>query len=173
MHACGQASVLGNPTPPSFFMKNIFIECLFSTVEIKNVSLSDYDELLQLWKEAGLPYKPRGRDARDAIKKQLETFPDLFIGAFDDGRLIASVIGSDDGRKGWINRLAVHPEYRGKGIAHTLLNEIEKRLRKRGRKIICVLVEDWNEKSITFFIKSGYVLHKDIFYLSKRKNLDV
>ncbi len=64
-------------------------------------------------------------------------------------------------------------EISGKGIAHTLLNEIEKRLRKRGREIICVLVEEWNEKSITFFIKSGYVLHKDIFYLSKRKNLDV
>ena len=142
-------------------------------MEIKNISLSNYDELLQLWRESGLPYKPRGRDERSAIKAQLEMFPDLFIGAFDNERLIAAVIGSDDGRKGWINRLAVHPNYQGKGIACALLNEIEKRLRERGREVICALIEDWNEKSIAFFKKRGYILHKDIFYLSKRESWDV
>jgi len=126
-----------------------------------------------LWREAGLPHKPKGRDKKEAIEEQLKAYPDLFIGAFDGEKLIASVIGSDDGRKGWINRLAVHPKYQGKGIAEAILKEIETRLHKRGRKIICVLVEDWNEKSIKFFVKNGYILHKDIFYLSKRENLDI
>jgi GNAT superfamily N-acetyltransferase len=142
-------------------------------VEIKNLSISDYDDLIELWRHAGLPIKLKGRDARNAFVKQLESFPELFIGGFDDEKLIASVIGSDDGRKGWINRLAVHLEYRNKGIARRLLNEMENRLRKRGRKIICVLIEEWNKQSITFFIKNKYVLHKDIFYCSKREGSEV
>ena len=149
------------PPRPSFIMK------------IKNLSLQHYDELLRLWKEAGLPHKPKGRDKKEEIKKQLESYSDLFIGAFEGEKLIASVIGSDDGRRGWINRLAVHPDCQGKGVASILLKEIEDRLRKRGRKIICVLVEDWNKKSIKFFVKNNYILHKDIYYLSKRENLEV
>ena len=142
-------------------------------MEIKNISISDYDDLIELWRHAGLPIKLEGRDARNALVKQLESFPELFIGGFDDGKLIASVIGSDDGRKGWINRLAVRLEYRNKGIARRLLNEMEKRLHKRGRKIICVLIEEWNKQSITFFKKNKYVLHKDIYYCSKREGAEV
>ena len=34
-------------------------------------------------------------------------------------------------------------------------------------------IEDWNELSLEFFQREGYVLHKDIFYLSKRGGPEV
>lgn len=85
------------------------------------------------------------------------------------GRLIGTIIGSDDGRKGWINRLAVDPGYRGRGTARGLIAEIERRFKQRGRKIIAVLVEDWNSVSLEFFQSCGYVLDRSILYLSKRE----
>jgi len=50
--------------------------------------------------------------------------------------------------EGWINRLAVDPEFRGRGLAKRLISEVEGRLRARGRRIIAVLVEGWNEPAL-------------------------
>lgn len=143
-----------------------------------SLSIEDYDKIITLWERAGLPFKPAGRDSREKMNAQMERDPELFIGAFDldegvashktKGRLVGVIIGTDDGRKGWLNRLAVEPDYQGKGIGKALVEECEKRLRKRGRKIICVLVEEWNENSLRFFLHCRYHLHRDIFYLSKR-----
>ena len=84
--------------------------------------------------------------------------------------MIGMIIGTDDGRKGWINRLAVEPEYQREGVANELITAVESALRKRGRKIICALVEDWNQGSLAFFKNAGYIKHDDIFYLSKRED---
>jgi len=138
-------------------------------IELRQLSLEDYDQMIALWERAGLPYKPKGRDSRRAIAAQLERDPRLFLGAFLGGRLIGVVIGSDDGRKGWINRLAVDPRYRRRGVATRLVREVERRLRARGRRIIAVLVEDWNEPSLEFFQRLGYLLDRSILYLSKRE----
>ncbi|MBU4189834.1 MAG: GNAT family N-acetyltransferase [Candidatus Thermoplasmatota archaeon] len=47
--------------------------------------------------------------------------------------LIGVVVGSDDGRKGWINRLAVDLKHRKKGVARVLINAVEDALKKIGR----------------------------------------
>ena len=99
--------------------------------EIRNLSIEDYDSIIKLWERAGLPCKPKGRDSRLMMEKQMAAFPDLFIGAFYRGKLVGIVIGSCDGRmKGWVNRLAVDPEYRGKGLGQRLVSKVEKALEK-------------------------------------------
>jgi len=137
--------------------------------EIKELTLEDYQEMIALWERAGLPHRPQGRDSRTAIAAQLERDPELFLGAFSQGKLIGTVIGSDDGRKGWLNRLAIDPDYRRQGIARMLIAEAERRLKARGRKIIAVLVEDWNDVSLKLFQKCDYILDRSILYLSKRE----
>lgn len=139
------------------------------TVKIRTLSPSDYDAIITLWKDAGLTsLRNKGRDSRREITKQMRRDPDLFIGAFDGKRLVGTSVGSDDGRKGWINRLAVAHAYQRKGLAKMLLRKTEIALRRRGRKIICALIDDWNEASLGFFKNQKYVLHSDILYLSKR-----
>ncbi len=138
-------------------------------MDIKPLTIHSYDSIMALWKRADLPYKPKGRDGRDEMEKEFERNPDLILGAFEEEKLIGMIIGTDDGRKGWINRLAVEPKYRRGGVARELIVVLEKALKKRGRKIICTLVEDWNKTSLDLFKKAGYVKHEDIFYLSKRE----
>jgi len=142
-------------------------------MEIKTLTSEDYDIIIDLWKRAELSCRPNGRDSRNEICRQIKESNDLFIGAFENNVLIGVAVGSDDGRKGWINRIAVDPKHRRKGVARVLINAIEDALRKRGRKIICTLIEDWNKNSLKLFRKCDYVLHKDIFYLSKRENEEV
>ena len=141
-----------------------------SALVIRGFEIADYDALLSLWDDAQLPYKPHGRDARETIEAELEQENSIFIVAEMNGRLLGSVFGTDDGRKGWINRLAVTPELRHQGIARKLVAEVEERLYGLGIKIIACLIEDWNIESMEVFERFGYERHKDITYFTKRKH---
>lgn len=115
-----------------------------------------------------MPFKPRGRDRKGAIQAQMTINPDFFIGAFEDDWLVGVVMASTDGRRGWINRLAVDSDCRRRGVAKELINEAEKILRKRGMRIFCALIEDTNAGSMRLFKNCGYKAHGDIVYFSKR-----
>ena len=140
---------------------------------IRDLRIEDYDDLIDLWEEAKLPYKPEGRDRRDNIYRELVGDTAIFLIAEIKGKMIGSIFGTHDGRKGWINRLAVAPSYRRQGLAACLVHEVEARLYDKGIEIIACLIEDWNESSLTAFQQMGYKRHDDIIYLSKRKHEDV
>ncbi len=142
-------------------------------MKIKQLTINDYEEIVKLWSRAGLAHKPKGRDSKEAIQKQMKENPEFFLGAFENGKLIGTVIISSDTRKGWINRLAVNPEHRGHGIATALIKESEKILRGHGIRIFCALIEDYNKKSKALFKKCGYTEHRDIIYFSKRDSNDI
>ncbi len=129
---------------------------------------TDYDALIDLWVKAGLDHRPLGRDSRESIRLQMEKSPDAFWGYFIDSKLVGSVLVTDDGRKGWINRLAVLPEARHQGIAKQLVDFSEKLLLKRGIKIFCALIESQNAPSLNLFDKMNYELIPDIVYLRRK-----
>jgi len=132
--------------------------------------MEDYGALVSLWREAALPYKPEGRDSARNIRNEVRRDSSIFLVAEIDGRLVGSLLGSHDGRKGWINRLAVSPLYRRQGIAKRLVAEIEKRLSAQGIDIVAYLVEDENRESRQFIKSIGYEEHPDITYFTRRKN---
>jgi ribosomal protein S18 acetylase RimI-like enzyme len=143
-------------------------------VEIEQLTVKDYPAIIKLWERAGLPYKPKGRDSRTMMEKQMKEFPEFFLGAFDKDRLVGVVIGSYENRmKGWINRLAVDPNYRRQGVAQQLVKKMEKTLEKHGAAIFAALIETPNENSVGLFQKMGYKAHKEILYVTKRKSEDV
>jgi ribosomal protein S18 acetylase RimI-like enzyme len=137
-------------------------------MEIRRLATSDYERIINLWSRAGLPFKPKGRDSKKAVTAQMEINPGFFLGAFEDGSLVGVAVLSSDTRKGWINRLAVDPDYRQRGIAKALIAESEKILRKHGLGIFCALIEDYNTKSKELFKECGYEERRDIVYFSKR-----
>ena len=147
--------------------------CKCVQMEIRRLTIVDYDEMVNLWFKANLPCKPRGRDSKEALAAEIKTNPDFFLGAFEERELIGTVIMSCDLRKGWINRLAVHPSCRNRGVAKALIAEGEKTLRKRGIRLFCVLVEDSNVASRNLFRNCGYTEHHDILYFSKRDSDDI
>ncbi len=142
-------------------------------MEIRRLTINDYEEMNKLWTRAGLPFKPKGRDSKKAIAMQMQSNPDFFLGAFEDNHFVGAVILSCDTRKGWINRLAIDPDFRHRGIAKALVAESEKTLRKHGIRIFCALIEDYNKASKELFKKCGYVEHSDIVYFSKRDSNNV
>jgi ribosomal protein S18 acetylase RimI-like enzyme len=144
-----------------------------TSVEVRRLTTKDYDAMVKVWNRAGLPYKPKGRDSAEVVTRLMLKFPNFFLGAFAEERLIGVVIGSCETRmKGWINRLAVDPQYQKQGIAQQLVTRMEEELKEHGAKIFCALIETPNEESVRVFRKLGYALHRDVLYVTKRESQD-
>jgi GNAT superfamily N-acetyltransferase len=139
---------------------------------IRPLGIEDYEEMTALWEKAELSYRPRGRDARDEIAVQVKRDDLRILGMFDGEKLIGTILCSSDGRRGWINRLAVDPDYRRQGLSQKLIEASEDFLRSLGLKVIAALIEDYNEASIAAFKKAGYLYGRDIMYFSKRSSWD-
>ena len=141
-------------------------------MRIRSLTEEDYMVMLQIWERAGLSFRPEGRDEKTRLRHEMKHETAVFLGAEEAGRLIGVVLGTHDGRKGWINRLAVLPEHRHKGIGRRLVEAVEERLQGRGIRIVTCLIEGDNEASMRFFESLGYVGHPDITYYSKRSSPD-
>lgn len=135
---------------------------------VRPLEEGDLGEMTHVWSQAGLPYRPKGRDSPESLRAQLNRDPDLFIGAFEGSRMIGVIVGSDDGRKGWLNRLAVLPDYRRRGVAKALIEACEDALRKRGRGVFSLHIEGRNEASESLFVGQGYEDASYIRYYVKR-----
>ncbi len=140
---------------------------------ISQYKQGDYEKLTKLWEAAGLPYKPYGRDSRDSIEKEVKNSSCRFLFASLNNKYIGSVLVTHDGRKGWINRVVVLPEYRKKGIARLLVESGEEWLKEQGIGIFACQIEGYNDDSFEAFKKMGYIPFEGIRYLTKRINPDI
>jgi len=141
-------------------------------MHIRELTLQDYDTLVDIWTKAGLSYRPLGRDAKENFQSEIDRDTAVFLGAEIDEALVGVILGTHDGRKGWINRLAVLPDHRERGIGRALVMETEKRFHELGIRIVTCLIEGGNDASEDFFESLGYIGHPDITYYSKRQSSD-
>jgi ribosomal protein S18 acetylase RimI-like enzyme len=140
---------------------------------VRRLSLSDYERWMSVWQRAGLhSVRPNGRDSRAAFERQLAGGTHTVLGLERNGDLVAVVLVTHDGRKGWINRLAVVPEWRGRGYAKRLVAEAELVLQAEGMTVIAALIEPGNEASLELFMALGYVETEGMHYLSRRDSPD-
>jgi ribosomal protein S18 acetylase RimI-like enzyme len=139
-------------------------------IKYRTMTLNDYTTVIALWKEADIPSRPQGRDSRKNIAIQLRQPNGYYLVAEADKKIIGVILGTHDGRKGWINHLVVAPSYRKKGVGKQLVTRVEQHFSALGIDIVACLIEDWNTASMEVFEQLGYTKHNDILYYSKRKS---
>lgn len=141
-------------------------------MNIRKMTMEDYDRVVGLWRLSGLDFRPSGRESRGSIGAQMRALGDYMLVADDGGEIIGAVIGSHDCRKGWVNRLSVLPERRGRGVARALVVALEAEFEKAGIRIFCALVRADNTSSVAMCEKMGYSAMPEIRYFSKRPDKD-
>ena len=134
---------------------------------IRPAKPEDYAKIAEVWRRCGLEVQYEGRESESAFHRQLEQFPTLYLVACDGPRIVGAVLGSHDHRKGWINRLAVDPEYQRRGLALALVDACEQAIQSEGIEIIAALVDPQNEVSKALFEKLGYLTDVPVCYYRK------
>jgi ribosomal protein S18 acetylase RimI-like enzyme len=76
--------------------------------------------------------------------------------AEDGGKIIGCVFYTWDGWDSSIYRLAIAKKYRNMRIGTKLLEEAEKRLKRKGADVSSLRIHIKNKKAIEFFRKHGY-----------------
>lgn len=131
-------------------------------MKIRTITLGDYDKLIRFWKAH---YFVRGIDSLKYFKLFLEKNPSLSILAEENGGIVGTVLGSFDGRRGYIQKLVVHKDYRGKGIGQELIKKVVKKLQAVGALYIPINCE---RELIPFYKKCGFTTTEQIT-VSKEK----
>ena len=116
----------------------------------------DYPAVYALWSKAGPGIHVRRSDEAGEIAKKLQRDPDLFLLAELDGRLVGTVLGGFDGRRGMVYHLAVAELYRQRGIGSALMDELERRLRQKGCLRYYLLVTNENLDAMHFYEARGW-----------------
>src|SRR5437660_12846655 len=123
-------------------------------LSIRACRLEDIGAVLELWREADAT--PGVTDTANDLRRAIAESPAHVLVAEVGGRVIGSIIGTFDGWRGNIYRLAVHPDFRRQGVARALVVEVEKRLTRQGAKRITALVEKDHAWAMTFWEAVGY-----------------
>ena len=116
----------------------------------------DYEAVLVLWNHAGPGIHVRRSDTPQEIEKKLQRDPDLFLVALSGEKIVGSILGGFDGRRGMVYHLAVEQAYRQQGIGAALMDELELRLKARGCIRSYLLVTKENETAMQFYQQRGW-----------------
>ncbi len=130
-----------------------------TSIRLKECRDEDAAAVLALWRRAEAV--PRPTDRPDALRQRIQHDDGLFLVAVDGDRVVGSLIGSWDGWRAGLARLAVDPEYRRRGIATRLVAEVERRQLALGAERSTIRVFHNEPGAVAFWTSLGYVADPD------------
>ena len=129
----------------------------------------DEKDVIDLWVKCKLVY-PHNNPNKD-IQRKLKVNPEWFLIGILDNKIIASCMVGYEGHRGWINYLAVLPEYQKLGYAALIMEEAEKILKSAGCPKVNLQVRTSNSGVIEFYKKIGYSV-ENVVGMGKRLEPD-
>ena len=80
-------------------------------------------------------------------------------------------MGGYDGHRGWINFLAVHPDFRENGYGQEIMNSMEAKIREMGCPKINLQIRTGNDKIASVYQKLGFT-NNHVVSMGKRLETD-
>src|SRR5262245_54205819 len=121
----------------------------------------DIEEALHLWaatEGVGL----NESDTPEQLRAYLERNPNLSVVARDGAKLVGAVLCGHDGRRGYLNHLAVLPAYRHRGLGRQLVARCLAALRDLQILKCNLFVYAANEPGKEFWNACGYAAREDL-----------
>ncbi|KOR76968.1 GNAT family N-acetyltransferase [Paenibacillus solani] len=92
----------------------------------------------------------------EPFSRQLAWDSDLIMVAEENGEIVGALIGTIERNHGCYYRLAIHPDYRRKGIGKSLISAMEQRFQSRKVSRIMVAGDEHNTAAMPFYEAMGY-----------------
>lgn len=138
---------------------------LTMSIEIREFAAGDYDQVLALWRETeGVVL--REVDGREAIERYLALNSGLSWVACIDSTIAGAVLCGTDGRRGYLQHLAVAPAHRRQGLGRGLVNHVLEGLASRGIAKCHLMVLPDNTAGRAFWRSIGWKERPDVLLMS-------
>lgn len=137
------------------------------SIEYKIMTVQDYDGVYDLWLNTPGMGINSTDDSREGIEKYIKRNPTTSFVAMDNGKIVGAILAGHDGRRGFIQHIAVLPEFRKHGIASRLVNQAMKALEKEEIHKVALLAFKKNELGNDFWDKMEFTIREDVFYRNK------
>lgn len=121
----------------------------------------DESDLIRLWKTV-FPAAPAHNDPHADIYIKLSQQPELFFVAVEGEQIVGSAMAGFDGHRGWVYYVAVHPDYRRRGIGTSLMNQVETALMVIGCPKLNLQIRADNQPVLAFYESLGYSVEERI-----------
>jgi len=133
--------------------------------------MSDYENIIALWqKSSGVQL--RDADSQAGIEKYLKRNPDLSFVCENEGRLLGTIMAGHDGKRGYVQHLAVDESSRGRGIGNQLILRCLDVLKSEGILKSHIHVLDNNRSAQSYWHNRGWQARTDLKVYSYINNDD-
>ena len=114
----------------------------------------DESQVIQLWFRCQLV--TAANNPKCDIERKCQVNPEWFLVGLIEDSVVATCMVGYEGHRGWINYLAVDPDYQRQGIATQMMAAAEQLLRASGCPKINLQVRETNAQVIDFYQSIGY-----------------
>ena len=145
------------------------LDQLKSALQIRPYRSADEGAVVRLW--AACQLIGSQNNPRQDIARKLSVNSEWFLVGELDGKIVATCMVGYEGHRGWINYLAVAPEYQKRVFAWQIMEEAERLLRQAGCPKINLQVRTSNAQVIEFYKSIGFKVD-DVISMGKRLETD-
>ena len=116
---------------------------------------ADREGIARLWSACGLavPFSPDAWRTAMSVEGDNAT---LLLAETEFRRIVGSALIGQDGYRGWLYYVAVHPRWQKAGLGKRMVREAEDWLRQAGVKRVMLLIRESNREVAGFYEKQGY-----------------
>lgn len=124
-------------------------------VKIREMDIADYDDVIKLWGQTeGMSI--RDADSKESINNYLIRNPNLSFVAVSANEIVGAVLVGTDGRRGYLQHLAVCSNFRGKNLGRELVSQAINALANVGVPKTHLFVYNENVNAQQFYEKLGW-----------------
>jgi N-acetylglutamate synthase len=124
-------------------------------VKIREMDVADYDDVIKLWGQTeGMSL--RDADSKESINNYLIRNPNLSFVAVSANEIVGAVLVGTDGRRGYLQHLAVSSNFRGKNLGRDLVSQAISALADVGIPKTHLFVYNENVNAQQFYEKLGW-----------------
>jgi len=121
------------------------------------MTIEDYESVGELWRRTeGIVLSDT--DEKEPMLRFLARNPGLSLVAEMNNELIAAILCSHDGRRGYLHHLAVDKRYRRHGLGSDLVQHCLALLEREGILKCNIFILERNESGIAFWEHNGFEL---------------
>lgn len=134
-------------------------------IQFRDFTPDDYEQVITLWRASG-GVVLREADERAAIELYLARNPGLSFVACDGPRVIGAVLCGSDGRRGYLQHLAVAPTHQRQGIGRDLAQRAVAALAAGGIAKCHLMVVSANAAARAFWRHLDWTERTDVVLMS-------